>query len=109
MLTYCGLTDDECRDNDEVIQKWKLFDSLMKSRLGSPLSYHSLQDLDPSITTPHYELYGDDCETHQHVLYIYNGVYPETGDTYNGAEVSLRHGDSLLTGKVILLGQGSGW
>ena len=47
---YHGLTDDECHDNAEV-QKQKLFDSLIKSKLGSPPSFHDLQDLDPGITT----------------------------------------------------------
>ena len=100
MSTYNGLTDDECHDNAEA-QKWKLFDSLVKSKLGSPLSFRDLQDLDPGITTPHYELYEDDCETHQHVPDIDDDVNQEPGDTYIGAEVSLPHGDSQQTGKVI--------
>ena len=99
MSMYFGLTDDECHDNPEV-QKWKLFNSLIKSKLGSPLSFHDLQDLDPDITTPHYELYEDDFKTHQNVPDI-DDVNPETGDTYVGAEVSLPHGDSQQTGKVI--------
>ena len=98
--TYCGLTDDECCDNAEV-QKQKLFDSLVKSKLGSPLSFHYLQDFDPDITTPHYELYEDDFKTHQHVPSIDDDGNPETGDTYVGAEVSLPHGDSQQTCKVI--------
>ena len=97
---YHGLTDDECHDNAEV-QKQKLFDSLIKSKLGSPPSFHDLQDLDPGITTPHYELYEDDCETHQHVHDIEDDINLETGDTYIGTEVSLPHGDSQQTGKVI--------
>ena len=98
--TYHGLTDDEYHDIAEV-QKWKLLNSLIKSKLGSPLSFCDLQDLDPDITTPHYELYEDDFETHQNVSDIDNDVNPETGDTYIGAEVSLPHGDSQQTGKVI--------
>ena len=106
MLMYHGLTGDEHHDNAEV-QKWKLFNSLLKSKLGSPLSFHDLQDLDPAITTPHYELYEDDFETHQHVPNIDDDINPETGDRYIGAEVSLPHGDSQQTGKVIHWG--SGW
>ena len=71
MSTYHGLTDDEHYENAEV-QKQKLFDSLIKSKLGSPLSFCDLQDLDPNITTPHYELYEDDFESHQHVPDIDN-------------------------------------
>ena len=100
MSTYHGLTDDDHHDNGEV-QKWKLFDSLIKSKLGSPLSFCDLQDLDPDITTPHYELYEDDFETHQDVPDIDDDINPETGDTYIGAEVSLPHGDSQQTGKLI--------
>ena len=99
ILTYHGLTDDEHHDNAEV-QKCKLFDSLVKSKLGSPLSFSDLQDMDPNITTPHYELYEDDFKTHQNVPDIDDDVNPETGDTYIGAEVSLPHGDSPQTGKV---------
>ena len=95
--TYHCLTDDEHHHNTEV-QKWKLFDSLIKSKLGSPLSFCDLHDLDPGITTPHYELYEDDCKTHQHVPDIDDDVKPETGDR---AEVSLPHGDFQQTGKVI--------
>ena len=98
--TYHGLTDDECCDNAEV-QKRKLFESLIKSKLGSPLSLSDLQDMDPNITTSHYELYEDDFETHQNVPDIDDDVNLETGDTYIGAEVSLPHGDSQQTGKVI--------
>ena len=83
---YHGLTDDECCDNAQV-HKWKLFNSLIKSKLGSPLPFHDLQDLDPGITTPHYELYEDDCETHQHVLDVGNDINPEAGNTYDGTEV----------------------
>ena len=97
---YCGLTDDEHHDNAEV-QKQKLFDSLIKSKLGSPFCFHDLQDMDPNITFPHYELYEDNFETHQNVPDIDNDVNPETGGTYIGAEVSLPHGDSQQTGKVI--------
>ena len=99
MSTYCGLTDDEHHDNAEV-QKQKLFDSLIKSKLGSPLFFHDLQDLDPDITTPHYELYEDDFKTHNHVPDIDDDVNPEQG-THMLAEVSLPHGDSQQTGKVI--------
>ena len=100
MSMYHGHTDDEHRDNAEV-QKWKLFDSLIKSKLGSALSFHDLQDMDPDIITPHYELYEDNFETHQNVPNIDDDVNLETGDTYVGAEVSLPHGDSQQTGKVI--------
>ena len=55
----------------------------------------------PNITTPHYELYEDNFETHQNVPNIDDDVNLETGDTYIGAEVSLPHGDSQQTGKVI--------
>ena len=55
ILTYRGLTDDEHHDNAEV-QKHKLFESLIKCKLGSPHSLSDLQDMDPNITTPHYEL-----------------------------------------------------
>ena len=74
---YHRLTDDEHCDTTEL-QKQKLFDSLFKSKLGSPLSFHDVQDLDPGITTPHYELYEDYCKTHQHVPSIDNVVNPET-------------------------------
>ena len=57
--------------------------------------------MDPGTTTPHFELYEDDCKTHQHVPDIDNNVNLEAGDTYVGAEVSLPHGDSQQTGKVI--------
>ena len=57
--------------------------------------------MDPDITTPHYELYEYDFETHQNVLDIDNNVNWETVDTYIGTEVSLPHGDSQQTGKVI--------
>ena len=97
---YSGPTDDECHDNAEV-QKLKLFDSLMKSKLGSTLSFGDLQDLDPAITTPHYELYEDDFETLQKVPDNDDDVNPETGDTYVGAEVSFPPGDSQQRGKVI--------
>ena len=100
VFTYHSLIDDEYHDNAEV-QKWKFFNSHIKSKLGSPLSFCDLQDLDPDITTPHYELYEDDFETHQIVSDIDNDVNPETGDTYIGAEVSLPHGNSQHTGKVI--------
>ena len=99
MSMYHGLTDDECDDNAEV-QKWKLFDSLIKSKLGSPLSFCDLQDMDPDITTPHYELYEDDFETHQNVPNIDDDVNPETGDTYIGTEVLLPHGDSNRLAKL---------
>ena len=82
--TYCGLTDDEYRDNAEV-QKWKLFDSLIKSKLVTPLSFCDLQDMDPNITTSHYELYEDDFKTHQNVPDIDDDANPETGDPYVGA------------------------
>ena len=98
--TYHGLTDDEHCDNAEV-QKCMLFDSLIKSKLGSALSFSDLQDMDPDISTPHYELYEDDFETHQNVPDIDDDVNLETGHTYIGAEVSLPHGDSQQTGKVI--------
>ena len=87
-----SLTDDEHCDNAEV-QKQKLCDSLIKSKLGSPLSFCDLQDLDHGITTPHYELYEDDFKTHQHVPDIDDDINPETGDMYVGTEVSLPHGD----------------
>ena len=80
MSMYHGLTDDECHDNAEV-QKQKPFDSLIKSKLGSPLSFCNLQDLDPDITTPHYELHEDDFKTHQNVPNIDNDINLETGDT----------------------------
>ena len=57
--------------------------------------------MDPNITTPHYELYEDDFKTHQNVPNIDDDVNLETGDTYIGAEVSLPHGDSQQTSKVI--------
>ena len=56
--------------------------------------------MDPNITTPHYELYEDDFETHQNLPNIDDDVNLETGDTYIGAEVSIAHGDSQQTGKV---------
>ena len=49
--------------------------------------------MDPDIT--------DDFEPHQHVPDIDDDVNLETGDTYIEAEVSLPHGDSQQTGKVI--------
>ena len=76
------------------------------SKSGSPLSFCDLQDLDPNITTPHYEHYEDDFETHQHVPNIDDDINLETEDTYIGAEVSLPHGDSQQTGKVICQARG---
>ena len=100
MLMYWGLNDDEHHDNTEV-KKQKLFNSLIKSKLGSPLSFRDLQDMDPGITTPLYELYEDDCKTHKHAPNIDDDVNLETGDTYIEAEVSLPHGASQQTDKAI--------
>ena len=107
MLTYHGLTDDEHHDNAEV-QKWKLFDFLIKSKLGSPLSFHDLQDMDPDITTPHYELYEDDFKTHPNVPNSDNDVNPETGDTYVGAEILLPHGSMGIVNRLAKLSAGLG-
>ena len=65
---------------------------MIKTRLGAPSSPSDLHDIDPEITTPQYELYEDDFETHEHGPNADNNINPETGDHYIGTEVSLPHG-----------------
>ena len=66
----------------------QLFDSVIKTKLGALLSSSDLHDIDPKITTPQYELYEDDFDTHEIVPDADDDINPETGDHYIGAEVS---------------------
>ena len=97
--TYRPLSDDEMQDPGEK-RKRDQYDSLLRKKLGKPLSVADLEEL--GIHTPEYKLYEDDHEGgHQHADDAEDLVTEETGDQYIGAEVSLPKNGQLHTGKVI--------
>ena len=77
---------------------------MIKTKLGAPLSPKDLHNIDPKNTTPQYELYEDDLETHKHVSDVTDDINPETGDHYIGAEVSLPCGGTQQSNSMIWKG-----
>ena len=92
--SYRHLNDHEHTSPDEI-GKRTLFDKLIKTKLGGPLTESKIKEIDPRAVTPTYDPTDPD-----YTIPDIDDATPEYQDTYIGAEVTLPLQGTMKQGKV---------